>query len=172
MREDDAMRTTRFAPWISALLSATCLMIGFGLARYWEIVYIIPVIIVYWYFARKTSLEVVLSILLVAYIFLAVLGLLIRLSPYLMMIGCYLALISWESALFFAEVGGGSGLFHQKSQPLETLHLKDLIIVTSIGLLLGLMGLNFHLHLPFGVVAILALMAIYGFYRGLRFLMK
>jgi hypothetical protein len=166
------MRTKRFAPWISALLSATCLMIGFGLARYWEIVFIIPAIIVYWYFARKTSLEVVLSILLVAYIFLAVLGLLIQLSPYLMMIGCSLALVSWESALFSIKVSDGSGLFRQNYQPLETLHMRDLIIVTSIGLLLGLMGVNFHLHLPFGVVAILALLAIYGFYRGLRFLMR
>jgi len=166
------MRTTRFTPWISALLSATCLIIGFGLGRYWEILFIIPAIIVYWYFTRKTSLEFVLSILLVSYIILAVLGLLIQLSPYLMMIGCSLALISWESTLFSTKVSDASGLFRQNSQSLETLHIRDLLIVISIGLLLGLMGLNFSLHLPFGVVAILALLAICGFYRGLRFLIK
>jgi len=89
-----------------------------------------------------------------------------------MMIGCSLALISWESTLFSTKVSDASGLFRQNSQSLETLHIRDLLIVISIGLLLGLMGLNFSLHLPFGVVAILALLAICGFYRGLRFLIK
>lgn len=164
------MSATRFALWISALLSALCLLIGFTLVGYWEIIFIIPTTIVYWYFSKKYSHEVVFSILLGAYVILAALGLLLRLSPYLMIIGCSLALLCWESALFSATVLGGGGLSRQDSQPFESLHLRNLLISTSIGLLLGLMGLNIHLHLPFGVVVILALLAVYGFYRGLRYL--
>lgn len=166
------MIATKYALWASGSLSILCLIVGFGMVGYWEIVLTIPAILIAWNFTRKVARQVVLSNLLVIYVFLAALGSLNKISPYLMLIGCSSALVCWESALFSQRMNIGNGSLHQDSQSFEMLHLRDLFSMTSIGLLLGLMGLNVHMQLPFGVVAGLALLAVIGFYQGLRYLVK
>jgi len=160
------LSSTKISALICTLGSILCLIFGFSLAGYWEIILLLPAIPLYWYFTRKVSTGLTISILLLVYVLLAAIGLLKDLSPYPMVIGCVLALAGWESAQFLLN-------FHDTSMDLtnprlEYLHNKDLVIAIGFGLLLALLGLNIRLHLPFGLVAGLVLLAAFGLYRGLR----
>ena len=165
------MQATKATAWICAAISLLCLTAGFGLAGHWEILLAIPALLLYGFLTRKIAGTATASLLLVLYTLCAALALLADLSPCLMIAGCSFALVSWDSALFsFPNVGNST--LHSSSQRLETLHLRDLVIAIGLGLLLALLGLNVRLHLPFGLVAGLAVLAAYGLYRGLRYFMN
>ncbi len=161
------MQATRATAWICAAISLLCLAAGFGLAGHWEILLAIPALLLCGLLTRKTAGTATASLLLVLCTLCAALALLADISPYLMITGCSFALVAWDSALYSFPSAGNSTL-HSSSQRLETLHLRDLVIAIGLGLLLALLGLGIRLHLPFGLVAGLAMLAAYGLYRGLR----
>jgi hypothetical protein len=159
--------TTKITALISALGAILCLIIGFGFAGYWEIILFLPAIALYWFFTRKARVGIDLSIILFVYVFLAAIGLLKNVSTYLMIVGCSLALASWESSLFSLQIRDEST--SSTNQRLEYLHNKDLIIAIGSGLLIAILGLNVRLYLPFGLIAGLVLLAAYGLYRGFKY---
>ncbi len=159
-----AMISTMTAAWACTTVSLVCLIAGFGLRGYWAIYFLLPVIPVYWFLTRKVSARITISILFFMYVLLAAAGLFTGVSPYFMLIGCACALAAWESTQFLLNFKHGSAA--PADPRLERIHNQDLFLAIGSGLLLGLLGLNIHFQLPFGVIALLAILAIYGLYRG------
>jgi hypothetical protein len=135
-------------------------------------VLIIPASLASWYFTRNFSRQIVLSLFLVLYVFLAAVGLLIKLSPHLMLIGCSSALFSWESALFSQRMNIGNGSVYEGSQRLATLHLQHLSIAMCGGLIIGFLGMTVRFRLQFGLIVVLVIIVMFGFFRGIRYLME
>jgi hypothetical protein len=158
---------TRIIAFACTLLAALCLLAGFLLGRNWVNLLLLLVIPLAWVFLRKASAGLTSSILLFAYIFLAVVGLLNHLSPYLLIGGCAFALGAWESTQFLLNFRNSP--VRSANQRLENFHNKDLGLAVGFGLLLALVGLNIRLRLPFGLIAVLALLAAYGLYRGFKY---
>ncbi len=158
------MRSTRIAAWILALVSLICVVAGFGLGGHWVILVVFPILPLYWFVTNRMSTSISLSILLLAYVLLTVIGLLVHLPPVLMLIGCSSALASWELAQFLLNFPDPASRF--RNQRVELLHNRDLFIAIGVGLLVGILGLNIRIQLPFGLIAGLVLLAAYGLYRG------
>jgi hypothetical protein len=158
---------TKILAWGCTLLSALFLLAGYGLGGDWKLLSLLLAIPLTWVLFRKGSAGLLLSSLLFVYVFLAALGLVLHLSPYLMIGGCAFALAGWESARFWLDLRAAP--LRVQDQPLEALHNRDLTLAIGIGLLLALVGLNIRLQLPFGLIAILALLASYGLYRLFKY---
>ncbi len=159
------MASTRIAAWSCAVVALLCLVGGFGLKGYWAILIVFPALAVYGWLLRKNSPRISASILFFIYVILATVGLLKNISPYFMLIGSSSALAAWESFLFLLNFQGAG--VESADPRLERSHNRDLALAIGSGCLLSLLGLNLYIRLPFGVVAVLALLAVYGLYRGL-----
>ncbi len=160
----NGMTSTKIAAWVGAVGALLCLLAGFGLKGYWEILFVIPALPLYWLLTRKVSPRLTASILFFIYILLVAAGLVAGMSAYLMLIGGSLALAAWESAQFLSNFRGLSG--DGAGPRLEQLHNRSLLLAIGSGLLLGLLGLNVHVRLPFGAIVVLALVAVVGLYLG------
>jgi len=162
------MLTTKIVTWSAAAASLLCLGAGFGLMRVWAIFLFFPAIPLFWFTMRKVSPRITISILFFTYVLLAAAGLSFGLFPPLMLIGCTGALAAWESAQFlFNFQGVSTDLLDPR---LERHHNRDLAVAIGSGLLLAILGLNIHFRLPFGVIAVLAILAVYGLYRAFTLL--
>ena len=150
-----------------ALLSILFLLAGYILGRDWILLLLLLAIPLTWVLFRKSFAGLLLSILLFEYVFLAALGLVLHLSPYLLIVGSAFALAGWELARFWLKLRDAP--MRLQDQPLEALHNRDLALAIGVGLLLALVGLNIRLQLPFGLIAVLALLAAYGLYRAFKY---
>lgn len=149
-------RSYRFITILCIILSAGLLTAGYILAGLWQIVFVFPVVLLFWVIAKRQPGISVPSVLFGSYIFLTSLGIWIGLERYLMLYGSILALASWELQLFQAGLVGEP--LQSNFGLLERNHLKPLSIVIFLSLLVTTIGLNVHLTLPFGVVLFLVLL--------------
>jgi hypothetical protein len=94
-------------------------------------------------------------------------GLLAGHSPYLLIIGSVTALCAWDLALFEKSLAGDQ---HQVLvNVLESNHLQSLGLVVLIGLILTSAGLLLRLTVPFGVIVLIVLLALFGLERTKRY---
>ena len=141
---------------IGLTISTGSLGVGYFLAGYWQIVPVLFGILFFGVLIMKTQPVVSLSSsFLLAYIVLAVIGVVADLSVELMIIACTFALVSWDLMLFEHSIVGDSAF--QTNTSLEKHHLRSLTVATAAGLLLAFASLYVRLRLPFGVIVSLAL---------------
>ena len=164
------MKNYSIIKYFCLLISMTCLGAGYILNGYWLIFIVFYVMGLFWLIMKKRSIFFYASSLLLAYVFLASIGMVINLSPPLMIVGCTMALASWELTLF-----GQSLISNQLSETTTSLgkyHLQSLSILAGASLLLSLVGLYINLQLSFGFVVILVLLAIGCLSGGIQYFLK
>ena len=150
------MKFRTFILNIGLIISTGSLGVGYFLAGYWQIVPVLFGILFLGIIVMKTQPVVSLSSsFLLAYIILAVIGVVADLSVELMIIACTFALVSWDLMLFEHSLVGDSAL--QTNTSLEKHHLRSLSIAIAAGLLLAFVSLYVRLALPFGVIVSLVL---------------
>lgn len=152
------------------LASVGCLLVGYWLAEFWYILLILFGMAILWFIIRNRSGLWPISMILVIYIALAVFGLLMNLSSYLMTIGCAAALASWDLVLFRKDTDADS--HKQKDTLVERLHVRSLSIAIGSGLLLSVLVLNIHISLPLGVIVGLSLILAFGLYKSYELSVK
>jgi hypothetical protein len=163
------MLPTKVIAWSASAASLVCLSVGYGLKGYWAIFLVLPAIPIFWFMLRKVSPRIAISVLFFMVVLLAATGLLIKLLTPLMLIACASALAAWESAQFLFNFQGlSTNLLDAR---LEQRHNWDMAIALGSGLLLAFLGWNIQFRLPFGVIAVLALLVMYWMYRAVS-LMK
>jgi hypothetical protein len=150
------------------LLTVSCLGFGYLSAGYWQVLVAVVFLAILWVFVRKRSRFWAAAILLLGSAMLAARGMLINISPLLMVIACTAGLVSWDLYLFNGEVSKNS-LPHAEAF-LARNHMRALAMAAMAGLLLALAGVFIRFELPFGSLVLLALMVVGGLLYSVQYL--
>ncbi|MBN1668681.1 MAG: hypothetical protein JW862_16425 [Anaerolineales bacterium] len=148
---------------LSLLLAAGCLSAAYLLAGYWQIIPILLLLALLWGFTCSRSRFWAASSLLIAFVILAAYGALNDLWLPLIILACTGALAAWDLLQFDPPAAGDA---------LESQHLRALAGAIVAGLLLALFSASLNLHLSFGVIVILVLIAIGGIFYGIQAIIK
>jgi hypothetical protein len=153
--------------FICLVISAICLLLGYLPAGGLQVLAALTVMAVFGFFTRRSTYQWPTFAILTAYLLIAAGGLLAGLSPYLLIIGSVAALCAWDLALFDQSLVGDQ---HQiLASVLEKKHLQSLGLVALLGLILVIAGLQIRLTLPFGVIVLIVLLALFGLERNKRY---
>ena len=134
-----------------------CLGIGYILSGYWWILPVLLAMGIFWMTTKNRSTFWSASILLVAYVILAVIGVTLNHSIHLTVPGCAAALACWDLIHFRQSIDGTPR--HKFDMLLERYCLKSLAIAVVTGLSLAFIGSSINLHFSFGVMVSLVLVA-------------
>ena len=152
------------------LTSAVCLGAGFILGGYWLVLPVFPAMAIFWMIMKRRSQFWLASSLLVAYVILAVIGVTLNLSIYLMILGCAAALACWDLIHFRQSIDDNPP--HESDVPLERYRVKSLATVVFTGLLLAFIGSSINLQFSFGVMIFFVLAALGCLIYGVRLMLK
>jgi hypothetical protein len=152
------------------ILTTGCLGAGYLLAGYWPILPVLLVIFFFWIFASKRPEFWPASSLLLAYVFLAAIGITADVSSILMMAAGTGALLCWDLVLFNQSIVTGSP--PKPNASLEKYHLQWLALAASAGLILALLSSTVNLHLPFVLIVFLVLMTMGCLLYGMQYILK
>jgi hypothetical protein len=164
------MKTQSILLNISLIISTGCLAAGYLIAGYWMIVPALLLLVISWVFSTKRSPFWLAAISLLGYVILAAVGIVVNLSLALMIIASTIALVNWELIQFKHSTASNSQA--RSNSALENYHLRSLALAASSGLALALFSSFINLQLPFGVVALLVLIAIGGIVFGFQHIIK
>lgn len=164
------MKIATNLPQACVAVSIGSLLIGYILGGYWLIMPILIILLMV-VFLTKNMLSVwPASLFLLCYVFLAVIGVTLNLSTYLMILGCISALAYWDLTNFRQSFVNSSQ--PALSAPLEKYHLQSLIIAVLVGLVAAFISLNIDLQVSFGVTFVLVLIVMTSLTYGLHFVSK
>lgn len=138
-------------------IATGCLTAGYIFAGYWQIVLLLPILLILWLLANKQSIYLSASIFLLGYVILAAVGILLDFSVGLMVFACVAALASWELLLF--DQSNIDNLPDNSDFLRKKYHLTSLVIAISVGLILAIISANINLHIPFAIISLLVLVS-------------
>ncbi|MGM0401670.1 MAG: hypothetical protein ACQEQT_10275 [Chloroflexota bacterium] len=107
---------------------------------------------------------------LISFIGAAVTGLWLGLASGLLLLSVVLALSTWDLDHFARRLRGVDQV--EKAHDLERRHVGRLIVVDTLGLILGGAALTLEIRLDFYTVLLLALLAVLGLSQGIRLLRR
>jgi hypothetical protein len=152
------------------ILTTGCLGAGYLLAGYWPILPVLLVIFLFWTFASKRPEFWPASSLLLAYVFLAAIGITVDVSSILMMAACTGALLCWDLMLFNQSIVANSP--PRANASLEKYHLQSLALAASAGLILALLSSTINLQFPFVLIVFLVLMTTGCLLYSMQYILK
>ena len=153
---------------VCVLAALACLILGYVELGGWLIVLTVPAAILLWAAARRRSAFWTGGALLAGYLALAAMGIALAASGLLMSTGGIFALAGWE---LNDPRGISTGTpLQARSDRLEQRRLRSLGIVAAISVLLAAIPSLVRLRLPFGMVALLALVAAGGVLYSVHYL--
>jgi hypothetical protein len=164
------MKTHSLLLNLSLLVSTGCFAAGYLFAGYWVAVPALIVLVSVGVFANQRPAFWMAAVALVGSVILAAVGIALDVSPVLMVIASTSALVSWE--LFHFKHGTTRSAPPQSSSTLENYHLRSLAAAASAGLIFALLTMLVNLQLPFGIVALLVLIAIGGLVYSMQYITK
>jgi hypothetical protein len=164
------MKTRSLLFNLSLIISIGCFTAGYFLAGYWLILPLLIVLAAAWIFAYQRPTFWLSAVSLVGAVILAAVGIVLDLSPVLMVIACTMALVSWELIHFKHNTTKNTPAAHRSD--LEKHHLRSLVSAASAGLTLALLTMLVNLQLPFGIVALLVLIAMGSLVYGMQLITK
>jgi hypothetical protein len=150
--------------------TAGCLGIGYILGGYWWILPVLLAMVIFLAPTKNRSAFWLASSLLVAYVALAIIGVILNLSVYLMVSGCTFALACWDLIHFGQSLDDNAP--HGFVMSFERYHLKSLVTAAFTGLLLAFIGLSINLHFSFGALVFFVLVAMGCLAYGVQFIVK
>jgi hypothetical protein len=133
------------------------LVIGYVMAGQWSVFVAVFIALLACLFAFQGSAA------LVGFVCLAAVGLLTGALPFLMILGATLALAGWDLARFDHILKNSSST--ETVNRLEVKHYKSLVMAIGLGLLIAVTGRMIHFQIPFGVMALLAILALLSLQR-------
>lgn len=149
--------------------SIACLGTAFLLAGYGLILLAFSAMAFFWLLQKRQPLFWSTSTLLVAYLFLAIVGVGLHLPAFLLAAGCTAALAGWDLTNFAHRLANQPP---ETGAPLEQNHLRSLAVAAGLSLMLVFISAQIHLQIPFLATVLLALVATGGLTYGLRLLTK
>lgn len=149
----------------SLLLSTISLGVAYILAGYGQVLSIFFVLSIVLIAGRRISKFWATSFLLAVFMVLASIGIILGLSPALLIFGGTAALASWEMILHKDRMQVSAAT--QREVTIEDHHIKTLGFASFAGISLAMISFVISLKLPFWFVLIVVAMAFVGIWRGL-----
>jgi hypothetical protein len=116
-----------------------------------------------WLFARKNTGTWLPHICLAASIILTTTGTLTGSYFSLSIIGSGFSLVVWDLLLFGASLKQTT--FGDQTRRFENTHLRSLSMAAGFGILAGIIGRSLHLQIPFFLLVLMIIVAIFGLDR-------
>jgi hypothetical protein len=147
------------------MISSTLfLATGYGIARQWIWALAAILMVPAWLFARKYADTWLPLLCLLASVGLAVIGMLIRASPVLMILSSGSSLAVWDLLLLDAASGINSP--GEQTRQYEIKHIQSLALALGSGFLLAFLGRLLTLQTPFALLILFVVLAIFGLDRA------
>ena len=159
---------TRKVLLATTILATGLLAAGFGLYDAWNRALLVLAAGALWLLGQRLGWRWVASTVLIFFALVAILGLWLAVPDDWMLLGWVAALSAWDMEHFargMADAGYVEG-----APDLERGHLRRLLIVDGLAVLLGELALRIKVKIGFGTVFVLALLAVFGLSRAIRFL--
>ena len=154
---------------VCLVMSAGCLGAGYILGGYWLIMPILLAMAIFWLIMKRRSLFWSASSLLLIDVALAIIGVTLNLSIYLMVVGCTTALACWDLTHFRHTMIDKPPLGDVR---LEKYRLQSLATAAFTGLFLAFISSYINLQFPFGIMVFLVLMALGCLVYGVQYLVR
>ncbi|UCC64976.1 MAG: hypothetical protein JSV36_08040 [Anaerolineae bacterium] len=159
---------TRKVLLASTVLATGLLAAGFGLHDTWNRALLVLAAGAFWLLGQRLGWRWAASTALIFFALMAVLGTWLAVPGEWLLLGWVAALSAWELEHF---VRGMADAGHVEDAPeLERCHLRRLLIVDGLAVLLGGLALRVKVEIGFGAAFVLALLAVFGLSRAIRFL--
>jgi hypothetical protein len=152
----------------SIILATALLAAGFGLYDTWNRAFLVLAAGVLWLLGQRLGWRWVASTVLSFFALMAILGIWLAVPDDWMLLGWVAALSAWDLE-HFARGMVDAG-YVENAPDLEQGHLRRLLIVDGLAVLLGELALRIKVEIGFGTVFVLALLAVFGLSRAIRFL--
>jgi len=162
------MSVTSVLARISVIVAMAALALGYGLGDVWIGVGPVLAVGVLWLIGLRPGWGWIASPGLVLWTAAAAVGLWAGLGAGWMLVGVVAALSAWDLDHFTRRLGAAGRV--EQAVAMERAHLVRLLAVDAVGLALGGLALTVHVRLGFGIALILALVAVWGLSRAVRFL--
>lgn len=156
--------------WFSIIVAMIALALGYGLGSVWIGVGFTLTLGLLWLLGRWRGWGWMVPPAFVLLVGMAAVGLWLGLGAGWMLVGVVAALSAWDLE-YFARRLQTAGRAEQ-AVALERVHLRRLLAVNAAGLALGAIALGIHIRLGFGLMLVLALVAVWGLSRAVRFLQQ
>lgn len=160
----DMLRTLVLLRNASLLISALSMAAAFVVGGHWIIVAVLLAQVGFWFALPRHSVQWRSSCLLVAYVAIAIAGILLGLTVAPLLVGTAAALAAWDLLNFGETLKDASG--PETIKLLSRSHLRSLFLALSLGALLSATALAVDLSLPFPVVGLLALALVVSLVRA------
>ena len=151
-------------------LAMGILALDFAQAGLWTWIPLIVAVAAVWLVGLRRGWEWTALAGLVCYTGVAAAGLLLDLEVGWMLLAMVATLTAWDLDHFFRRLNRVGGVGPDRS--LERRHLLRLLMVDSVGLLLGAIALRIEVELTFATILLLGLLAALGLAQTIRFLRR
>jgi hypothetical protein len=155
---------------ICMTISALCLATGYGSARQWMWALAATLMAPAWLFARKYANTWLPLICLLASVGLAVAGRLTGAPSLLMIFSSGFSLAAWD--LLFLEAALRSNSSGEQTRQYENEHFQSLALALGSGLFVGFFGRLITLHIPFALLVLFVVLAVFALDRALSYIKK
>jgi hypothetical protein len=145
---------------VCLVTAAGCLSAAYIVSGYQLIVPTFVAMFIIWIVTKRRWPFWSASSLLLIYVALAIIGVLLKLSIYLMVVGCIASLVWWDLIHFQQSIADNSS--REAEVRLETSRVQSLTTVVCIGLFLTFSSSYINLQFSFGAMVFLVLMAMGG----------
>jgi hypothetical protein len=154
----------------SIVLTTSALALGYGLNGTWVGVILIAATGFVWLLGLRRGWRWVAPCGLVCYVIMAAIGLGMGSWNGWMLIGVVGALSAWDLDHFVRRLRESGQV--ENTHALERRHFQRLLIVDSVGLLLGMVALGIRIEFSFSIGLLLAVLAAFGLTRAIGFLRR
>jgi hypothetical protein len=154
--------------WISIGLAAGAPALGYALIGYTQVALLLLAFGGLWIICQLRRLNRFHSILMACLVLMAAGGIYAGVSPFLALVGVLAGLAAWDLAFFIQQLWIESET--SRTTRLIQTHLRRLVIVIGLGAILAGIALYSQVHLRFGVVFFLGLLAMLGLGQLLGYL--
>lgn len=137
--------------------SIAALVVDYGLSMYWPVLLALPAMLLFWLWTKRGSVFWRASALLCVYLGLAVTAVLLNRPLVPLTIGCVAALAWWDLEHFESTQPNRIGT--ELSGSPQKYRLQSLALTAVIGLFLAGTRLWLRIQLPFGMIALLTILA-------------
>lgn len=146
----------------------TCLAVGYIMIGQWSGFMLALLALLAWLVARHKPETMPPSFALVFSTGIAAGGVLAGAAPLTMILGTVLALASWDLVLLYHSLSGSSSSSAGTLTLFEKAHLRYLALALGSSLLVVVTGRLLHFQIPFAVMVLLAIIAVFSLDRILR----
>lgn len=164
------MKIHSFVLYFCLAISVGSLSAGYISGGYWLILPVFLAMGIFWLTMNRHSPFWSATGLLLIDVVLAIIGVTLNLSVYLMVVGCTAALVCWDLIHFRQAIPDKPPLGTDARW--ERYHLQSLATAVFTGLFLAFISSYINLQFPFGIMVFFVLMAMGGLIYGVLYLVR